>query len=81
MQSLPIRVAGVVVTAALSLGAMPAATAAEPGVSATEVKIGAHLPLVGPASPGYKDVGPAIKAYFDYVNANGGINGRKVNFF
>ena len=80
MQRLPIRFAGAIVAAALSLGTVPAATAAEQGVSATEVKIGAHLPLVGPASPGYKDVGPAIKAYFDYVNANGGINGRKVNF-
>lgn len=54
--------------------------AAEPGVTAKTITLGAHLPLTGPASPGYKDVGPAIKAYFDYVNANGGINGRSVNF-
>lgn len=55
-------------------------TPAETGVSATTITLGTHLPLTGPASPGYKDVGAAIKAYFDYVNANGGINGRKVNF-
>jgi len=53
---------------------------AETGVTAKTITLGAHLPLTGPASPGYKDVGPAIKAYFDYVNANGGINGRSVNF-
>lgn len=53
---------------------------AETGVSATTIAIGTHLPLTGPASPGYKDVGAAIKAYFDYVNASGGINGRKVDF-
>ena len=80
MQRVPTRLAAVLVTAAVAAGSMSSATAAEPGVSATEIKIGAHLPLTGPAAPGYKDVGPAIKAYFDYVNANGGINGRKVNF-
>lgn len=55
-------------------------TAAEPGVTAKTITLGGHMPLTGPASPGYKDVGPAIKAYYDYVNANGGINGRTVNF-
>ncbi|MHB0927832.1 MAG: ABC transporter substrate-binding protein [Candidatus Nanopelagicales bacterium] len=52
----------------------------ETGVTATTITLGTHLPLTGPASPGYKDVGAAIKAYFDYVNAKGGINHRKVNF-
>ncbi len=80
MLRVPTRLTVAVAVAALAAGFMPSATAAEVGVSATEIKIGAHLPLTGPASPGYKDVGPAIKAYFDYVNANGGINGRKVNF-
>jgi hypothetical protein len=36
-------------------------------------------PLTGPAAPGYKDIAPAAEAYFDYVNANGGINGRKID--
>ena len=80
MQRVPNRLAVVLVTAALAGGFISPATAAEAGVTATQVTIGAHLPLTGPASPGYKDVGPAIKAYFDYVNDNGGINGRKVNF-
>lgn len=80
MPRIPTRLVAVFAAGALAAGVGTPATAAEPGVSATEIKIGAHLPLTGPASPGYKDVGPAIKAYFDYVNANGGINGRQVNF-
>ena len=49
-------------------------------VSNTEIVIGTTTPLTGPASPGYKDITPASKAYFDYVNANGGINGRKIKY-
>jgi branched-chain amino acid transport system substrate-binding protein len=50
------------------------------GVTATSVKIGAHYPLTGPAAPGYSKIGPAAKAYYDYVNENGGVNGRKIEF-
>src|SRR5262249_3063816 len=52
--------------------------ASAPGVTATTVTIGSHQPLTGPAAPGYSEIAPAAKAYFDYVNANGGINGRKI---
>ena len=31
-----------------------------------------------PAAPGYSEIAPAATAYFDYVNANGGIYGRKI---
>ncbi len=79
------RSVAAVAAAALLIGVAAPARAvvripAETGVTNTTITLGAHLPLTGPASPGYKDVGPAIKAYYDYVNANGGINGRKVNF-
>ena len=50
------------------------------GVTATSVKIGAHYPLTGPAAPGYSKIGPAAKAFYDYVNDNGGVYGRKINF-
>lgn len=50
------------------------------GVTATSVKIGAHYPLTGPAAPGYSKIGPAAKAFYDYVNDNGGVNGRKIEF-
>ena len=36
------------------------------------------LPMTGTASPGYNKIPAAVKAYFDYVNSNGGINGRKL---
>lgn len=49
-----------------------------PGVSDTEIVVGTHQPLTGPAAPGYSKISAATKAYFDYVNANGGVNGRKI---
>ena len=70
------QMAAVALAAAAPSGAT--APAADPGVSATQIVIGTTTPLTGPASPGYKDVAPAAQAYFNYVNANGGINGRKV---
>jgi len=51
---------------------------AVPGVTDTEVIVGTHQPLTGPAAPGYSKISAATKAYFDYVNANGGVNGRKI---
>ena len=49
------------------------------GASDTEIKVGHLNPYSGPASA-YGNIGKAIKAYFDKVNADGGINGRKVTF-
>jgi ABC-type branched-subunit amino acid transport system substrate-binding protein len=50
------------------------------GVTADTITIGSHYPLTGPAAPGYSKIGPAAKAYFDYVNSKGGVNGRKIEF-
>jgi len=50
------------------------------GVTKTTITIGSHQPLTGPAAPGYSEIAPASKAYFSYVNANGGVNGRKINY-
>lgn len=38
------------------------------------------MPLTGPAAAGYSKIAPATKAYFDYVNANGGVHGRKITY-
>ena len=54
--------------------------ASVPGVTDTEVLLGTHMPLTGPAAAGYSKIAPATKAYFDYVNANGGVHGRKINY-
>ena len=51
-----------------------------PGVTATEILVGTHMPLTGPAAAGYSKIAPATKAYFDYVNANGGVHGRKITY-
>jgi branched-chain amino acid transport system substrate-binding protein len=53
-------------------------TASATGITATTITIGSHQPLTGPAAPGYSEIAPASKAYFDYVNAHGGIYGRKI---
>jgi ABC-type branched-subunit amino acid transport system substrate-binding protein len=42
--------------------------------------IGSHQPLSGIAAPGYDEIAPASKAYFDYIDAHGGINGRSINY-
>lgn len=49
-----------------------------PGVTDTEVKIGQTMPYSGPASS-YAAIGRAMSAYFQKVNAEGGVNGRKIN--
>src|SRR3954463_2955640 len=49
-----------------------------PGVTDTTITIGSTQPLTGVAAPGYSEIAPAAKAYFDFINANGGINGRKI---
>src|SRR6478752_9100222 len=51
----------------------------DPGASDTEIKVGNINPYSGPASA-YGLIGKTIEAYFKKVNAEGGINGRKVNF-
>src|SRR6266567_4875947 len=55
-----------------------ALTASAPGITPTQITIGSHQPLTGPAAPGYSEIAPASAAYFAYVNANGGVYGRKI---
>jgi branched-chain amino acid transport system substrate-binding protein len=50
-----------------------------PGVTDTEIKIGNIMPYSGPASA-YGVIGKTEEAYFKKINAEGGINGRKINF-
>ena len=49
------------------------------GASDTEIKIGNIMPYSGPASA-YGVIGKTEEAYFSKINAEGGINGRKINF-
>jgi branched-chain amino acid transport system substrate-binding protein len=51
----------------------------DPGASDSEIKIGNIMPYSGPASA-YAEIGKTEAAYFRKVNAEGGVNGRKINF-
>jgi len=73
-----ISASAVLAVAALTATSLPA-QAAEVGVSSTSITLGMTLPMTGAASPGYNKIPGAMKAYFDYVNANGGVNGRSIN--
>ena len=64
-------------TAAMSSSGNGGATA--PGVTATSITFGTHQPLTGPAAPGYSEIAPASQAFFDYVNAHGGVFGRQIH--
>ena len=65
--------------AAVAAGAASAQHAATPGVSANRILIGGTVPLSGEAAA-FGSVGPGAKAYFDHVNATGGVNGRKIEY-
>jgi len=61
-------------------GSGGSAAASVPGITKTQILIGSHQPLTGPAAPGYSEIAPAANAYFQYVNSKGGINGRKIKY-
>lgn len=73
--------AGTVMLASVALAG--AATAADgkydPGATDTSIKIGNTFPYSGPVSVTAPQV-RQMKAYFDYLNDKGGINGRKIDF-
>ncbi len=72
---------GVVAASCVALAACGSSgSSSTPGVTATSVTIGSHQPLTGVAAPGYDEIAPASKAFFAYVNARGGINGRTINY-
>jgi ABC-type branched-subunit amino acid transport system substrate-binding protein len=51
----------------------------DPGATDTEIKLGNIMPYSGPASA-YATIGKTEAAYFNKLNSEGGINGRKINF-
>jgi branched-chain amino acid transport system substrate-binding protein len=59
--------------------ATAASFGADPGVTATEIKIGHITAYSGPASA-YGTIGKAMGGYFKKINDEGGINGRKITF-
>jgi branched-chain amino acid transport system substrate-binding protein len=72
------------ISAALAILAVTSVSAADQkkydtGATDTEIKIGNIMPYSGPASS-YSVIGKTEAAYFNKINAEGGINGRKINF-
>ena len=64
--------------AALVIAALAAGAAlADPGVTSKEIVIGGTVPVSGEAAA-FGSVGPGAKSYFDYVNARGGVYGRRI---
>jgi len=78
------RMKGALVLAALTVAAAVvsaafASSAATPGVTKRTITIGGTFPLTGPAAL-YGAIPKAEFAYFSYVNAHGGVNGRQIVF-
>jgi branched-chain amino acid transport system substrate-binding protein len=68
-------------SAAVTICATPAVAQKkyDVGASDTEIKVGNIMPYSGPLSA-YATIGKTQTAYFNKINAEGGINGRKINF-
>jgi branched-chain amino acid transport system substrate-binding protein len=66
-------------TVALSTSSALAQKKYDTGATDIEIKIGNIMPYSGPASA-YGVIGKTEAAYFNKINAEGGINGRKINF-
>src|SRR5271154_2012230 len=71
-------VTGSVLALALSMQPAHAQKKYDPGATDTEIKIGQTLPFSGPASA-YASIGKTQAAYFNMINEQGGVNGRKIN--
>ncbi|MCK1577228.1 ABC transporter substrate-binding protein [Bradyrhizobium sp. 174] len=82
MTAVRFQVAGVLAAFALCTamsGPVLAQKKYDSGASDTEIKIGNIMPYSGPASA-YAAIGKAEEAYFNKINAEGGIGGRKIKF-
>jgi branched-chain amino acid transport system substrate-binding protein len=74
-----VMAAGVAVAAVGCGSSSSGGGSSAPGVTANSITFGTHQPLTGPAAPGYSEIAPASQAFFDYVNAHGGVFGRKLH--
>lgn len=86
------RAGALIAVTVLALGVSACSTPSSPGpddsaaagdttgVTDTTVTVGTHTPLTGPAAAGYASISAAASAYFDYVNENGGIHGRTIDY-
>ncbi|HEY3842216.1 MAG TPA: ABC transporter substrate-binding protein [Acidimicrobiales bacterium] len=67
-----------------TVGALPGATcvgglgSGSPGVTAKNINVASISSQTGPLSGDFSQMVPGVKAYFDYIDAHGGVNGRKI---
>lgn len=74
-----LALAGALTATALAACSTPGAEGV-PGVDDKTVTIGTHQPLTGPAAAGYASISAATAAYFAYLNDNGGVHGRSIEY-
>jgi branched-chain amino acid transport system substrate-binding protein len=51
-----------------------------PGVTDTEIKLGTHFALSQSPAAAFAPIAYGMRAYFNYINDQGGVNGRKIDF-
>jgi ABC-type branched-subunit amino acid transport system substrate-binding protein len=56
----------------------PIAAGDTTGVTDTEIKLGSHFALSGSPAAAYAPIILGMRAYFDYINDQGGVYGRKI---
>ena len=80
LKTFTLALAGLVSLASLTMSSAALAQKKyDPGATDKEIKLGNINPYSGPASA-YGAIGKSISAYFDKVNAEGGVNGRMIKF-
>ena len=65
---------------AAALAIAMGAAQAEPGISKDTIKLGSYLPLQSGLAAGATQMKEGTEAYFKWVNDNGGVNGRKIEW-
>jgi len=78
-RSFGLNLGSILLSAALATP-VHAQKAYDPGASDREIKLGQSTPLSGPASAFGAGAGRVVIGYFNMINEQGGINGRKINF-
>ncbi len=61
-------------------GSAGAATSSAPGVTSNSITVGTISTQTGPIASNFSSLIYGEKAYFDYIDAQGGINGRKIDY-
>jgi branched-chain amino acid transport system substrate-binding protein len=71
--------AALLLAACSSSSSGSSSSSSTPGVTSTTILFGQTVPKTGPAAL-YGESTAGVQAYFDYVNAHGGVDGRKIKF-